>query len=260
MEKGEIVSCGLLETRSNGAEALDVVEEDLDAVASSVPTTVEARLLLAARVRVNDGLDLQLPHSSTDRVRIVTRVSYKRLTSRIFRDDRFGDGRLMLLTLRELDMDGTPFCVNERVDLRGESTSRVTQRITDDPPFPPAASWWARTTDASMMTPSSSTCSCKALKIAAQCPRCAQFEKRLNTVFQAPKRSGRSRHGMPVFARYSTASMNVRSSSFGAGPRRFGTTMLTIVHCASVKAWRGVTPSFDHAWSGTCKSCFASHA
>jgi len=68
----------------------------------------------------------------------------------------------------------------------------------------------------------------------------------LNTVFQEPKRSGKSRHGTPVFALYKTASMKVLSSSFGAGPRRLGTAMLTIAHCASVKAWRNVTLSFDH--------------
>jgi hypothetical protein len=59
-------------------------------------------------------------------------------------------------------------------------------------------------------------------------------------------RSGRSRHGTPVFALYSTASMKVLSSSLGAGPRRLGTAILTIAHCASVKAWRKVTLSFDH--------------
>jgi hypothetical protein len=32
----------------------------------------------------------------------------------------------------------------------------------------------------------------------------------------------------------------------GSGPRRLGTTILIIAHCASVKAWRCVTASFDH--------------
>lgn len=41
--------------------------------------------------------------------------------------------------------------------------------------------------------------------------------------------------------------MKVLSLSLGAGPRRLGTAMLTIAHCASLKAWRNVTLSFDHA-------------
>lgn len=73
--------------------------------------------------------------------------------------DRFGDGRLVLLPLRDFDVERAPFGVDERVDLCGESTSRTTQCICDDPPFPLAASWWARTTEASMITPSSSTSS-----------------------------------------------------------------------------------------------------
>jgi hypothetical protein len=56
-------------------------------------------------------------------------------------DDLFRNGRLVLLTRRELDVDRASFGVDERVDLGGETTSRTTQRIADDPPFPPAASW-----------------------------------------------------------------------------------------------------------------------
>ncbi len=80
------------------------------------------------------------------------------------------------------------------------------------------------------MNPSSSTLMRSALKIVAQCPRSDQLEKRLLTVFHAPKRSGSSRHGTPVLARNSTASIKVLSSSFGAGPSRLRTAILTIAH------------------------------
>lgn len=73
--------------------------------------------------------------------------------------------------------------------------------------------------------------------------RCDQLAKPFKTVFHEPKRSRRLRHGTPVFALYRTASMNVLSSSLGAGPRRLGTAMLTIAHCASVKAWRKIRPA-----------------
>lgn len=247
VEEREVIPRGLLEARSEGPESLEVMEEDLDTVALTVSTTVKARLVLATRVCVDDRFDLLRLQLVADGIRIVTGVGYERFSARVVLDDRRGDRRLVLLARRDLDVERPPFRVDEGVDLRGEPTSRMTQCIADDPPFPPAASWWARTTEASIMTPSSSSSNWRALKMAAQCPLRDQFENRLYTVFHAPNRSGRSRHGMPVLARYRTASMNVRSSSFGAGPGRDGARRRTIAHWASVSAWRYVTPSFDHA-------------
>jgi len=54
--------------------------------------------------------------------------------------------------------------------------------------------------------------------------------------------------------------MKVLSSSLGAGPRRLGTAMLTIAHCASVKAWRNVTLSFDHMARFRARASFAPRA
>lgn len=65
----------------------------------------------------------------------------------------------MLLARREFDVERTAFGVDERVALRGEATSRVPQCTDFDPPFPPDASWCARTTEASMTQPSSSASS-----------------------------------------------------------------------------------------------------
>jgi hypothetical protein len=116
------------------------MEEDFDAIALSVPPSVEARLLLAGGVRVNDRLDLLRFQLSADRVRIVAGVRYERFAARVVRDDRFGDGRLVLLPRADFDVKRPPFRIDERVDFRGEPTSRTTQRVTDDPPFPPDAS------------------------------------------------------------------------------------------------------------------------
>lgn len=58
----------------------------------------------------------------------------------MLRDDTLGDRRLVLLTGGDFDVEWAPFGVDEYVDLRGEPTSRVTQCIADDPPFPPDAS------------------------------------------------------------------------------------------------------------------------
>ena len=117
------------------------MEEDLDAIALSIPTSIEARLFLARGIRVDDGLNLQRFQLSADRIRIVARVRYERFAAGVVRDDRFGDGRLVLLPRADFDVERAPFRIDERVDFCGKPTSRTTQRIADDPPFPPDASW-----------------------------------------------------------------------------------------------------------------------
>ncbi len=117
------------------------MEEDLDAIALGVPLSVQARLFLARGVRVDDRLDLARFQLSADCIRIVACVGYERFATGVVCDDRLGDGRLVLLPRADFDVKGAPFRIDERVDFRGEPTSRTTQRITDDPPFPPDASW-----------------------------------------------------------------------------------------------------------------------
>src|SRR5215467_6621920 len=53
-----------------------------------------------------------------------------------------------------------------------------------------------------------------------QIPRRSQRRKRLYTASQRPNASGRSRQGVPVRARYKTASINSRSLSTGGLPAR----------------------------------------
>lgn len=159
VEECQIVPSGLLEASRDGAETLRVVEEDFHSKAQGVPTAVEPRLLLAYGMRMDHGSHAERFHLPANRVRVVSGVRYERFAACVLRDDRFGNGRVMPLSGRELDMERAAFCVDEGVDLRGEATSRVTQCIADDPPFPPAASWCARITEASIMTPSSSASS-----------------------------------------------------------------------------------------------------
>ena len=125
-------------------------------------------------MRMDDRFHSKLLHASSDGVRVVRRVREDFLTSCVGAEDVFRDGRLVLLAWRELDVERPTLRVDEGVDLRGESTSRTTQCIALDPPFPPAASWCARTIDESMMTPSSSTLIWSALNMRAQWPKCDQ--------------------------------------------------------------------------------------
>lgn len=136
--------------------------------------------------------------------------------------------------------------VRDGVDFRRETSTTSTDIVTFDPPFPPDASWCARTTEPSMMEPVSSTSTCSSLKILAQCPLRAQLENLLYTDFQGPKRSGRSRQGIPVLPLNRTASINNRSPRTALGPVRFvGRHGSICRHCSSVKECRR-TWIFDH--------------
>lgn len=164
----QIVLRCLLEAGGEAPKALQVVEEHLDQKSRSIRAAIEPRLLAPAGVRMNDRLQPRLLGARADGVGVVTGVRDELVTAPVLPDDRLGDGRLVLLSRRDFDVERAAFRVGESVNLRGESTSRTPQCIAVDPPFPPAASWWARTTEASMMTPSSATSSCSALKILSQ--------------------------------------------------------------------------------------------
>jgi hypothetical protein len=118
--------------------------------------SIQPGLLLARWVGMDHRLDPQRTQLAANRVGVVAGVGDQRFAARVVRDDALGDRRFVSLAGREFDVQRPPFGVDECVDLRGEPTPRVTESIADDPPFPPAASWWARTTEASRMTASSS--------------------------------------------------------------------------------------------------------
>jgi len=159
VEMSQIVLRGLLEASGEATKALQVVKEDLDQIARSIGAPIEPRLLAPTGMWMNDRLQPRLLGARADGVGVVAGIRDEFVPAPVLTDDRLGDGGLVLLSWRDLDVERAAFRVGESVNLRGESTSRTPQCIAPDPPFPPAASWWARTTEASMMTPSSATSS-----------------------------------------------------------------------------------------------------
>lgn len=153
------MTCVLLESGSDCSESLDVVEVDLDQVTLSVRLAIQSHLLLAIGMRAYDWSHLPLSHLGDDFVRVVTCVGNERLTRCVFPNDLCRYRGLVLLARREFEVERATFGVDECMELRGEATSRVPQCIEFDPPFPPEASWCARTTEASIMQPSSSASS-----------------------------------------------------------------------------------------------------
>jgi hypothetical protein len=95
------------------------------------------------------------------------------------RKQLFSGDHLVTLARRQRDVDRPRFRIDDGVELGRKASSRAAQSIASDPPFPPDASWCARTTDPSTIEPVSSTSSCSSRKIVAQCPFRAQFAKRL---------------------------------------------------------------------------------
>ena len=157
MKERKIVPCALLEARRDGAKALQAVKKHFDAIAPRVSDPIETGLDPTRRVRMDDGLDAEIVKLTTNCIGVIPSIGNQRFASGVLRDDGFRDGGLVPLALRELDVERPTFAVDERVDFGAEPTPRVTQSIADDPPLPPAASWWARTTEASRMTASSSS-------------------------------------------------------------------------------------------------------
>src|SRR5215471_12278886 len=105
--------------------------------------------------------------------------------------------------------------------------------------FAPAAWGWARMTVESRMSHSRSG-SCNVSTIAFQMPFLAQRSKRRKTLFQFPKRSGRSRQGAPVLPIHNTASTKRRLSQAvrPRRPGRPGRRSLIRSHDSSEMAWR----------------------
>jgi hypothetical protein len=81
-----------------------------------------------------------LSYCRDDIVRVVSSVADECSSLSVVLDDERSYRGFVLLAPREFDVERTPFSVDERVELRGEATSRMAQCIDFDPPFPPEVS------------------------------------------------------------------------------------------------------------------------
>jgi len=129
-----------LEARGDCAKTLDVVKEDFNAVTLAVLFAVKTWLFLSTGMGADDGLHLLRSNLSNDFVGVVGRVCDESLTPSVNSDYFFGDRAIMLLARCEFDVKRAALGVDEGMDFGGEATSRTTQCIFFDPPFPPEAS------------------------------------------------------------------------------------------------------------------------
>jgi hypothetical protein len=238
VNNGEKISCGFLVTAGDRSKAFDVMKEALDIAAQAIkPFGLSPSVVFARRIHCNDGFHSARTNRVDDTIRVVASVGDQRLASRVL-NEILCLRRVVLLTRGQRDVEGFALGRRDGVDLGRKTSSRTAQTISLDPPFPPAASWCARTTEPSMSEPTSSTATRSSLKSRSQTPRFAQRLKRLYTVFQLPYRSGISRQGAPVFTRQTTALTKSRSPRLARGPRRMAIRLSIRAHCASLSSCR----------------------
>jgi hypothetical protein len=79
-------------------------------------------------------------------VRILAGVGDECLATSVL-EQLVGIDHVVPLTRRNRDVDGAAFRIDEGVELGRKTAARTAEGIALDPPFPPAASWCARTTE-----------------------------------------------------------------------------------------------------------------
>ena len=137
------------------------------------------------------------------------------------------------------------------MDFGCATTSGSSYSVFLGPPLPPHESWWARTIEPSTMMTSPSN-SPAIEKSASHFPAFDHSLNLLNMVFHFPNLLGRSRHGDPVFAIQTTASMKLRSPFSDGGPDLLGRSRRSRFHCSFVRACRCIHV-LDHNSRSPCK-------
>src|ERR1700730_12471456 len=119
----------------------------------------------------------------------------------------------MILAGRKHQFDRIAQSVDERMNLGRQSAARSADRLRAVFFRAPALCWRARRIEASIIMYSLSASLANDLKRRSKTPLFAHRLKRWYTMFQSPKRAGKSRQGTPVRYLYRTASTNSRLSA-----------------------------------------------
>jgi hypothetical protein len=235
---------GFVIASGDGTEAFERMESAFNLVAQAVELAVQTSSSRMRGVLRDDRLHAASEDGVVDGLPRVARVGDAGPAPCMVQEF-LGLGGLVPVSLGQRDVDRPAFRRGDRVDLGRKASSRTAQMIASDPPFPPAASWCARTVVASRIEPVSSTSMASSLKSRSQSPVSAQRLYRLYTDFHGPKRSGKSRQETPVLVRQTTALMNCRSPRLASGPVRTGRRGSMRFHCSSVSSCL-CTVSVDH--------------
>ena len=108
--------------------------------------------------------------------------------------------------------------IHREMDLGTQPAPRAPEGVRAVFFWAPAACWWARTIVLSMSSASKSASWRIAAMIRGHTPFLPHREKRVYVACQVPNAESKSRHGLPVRAIHSTASIH-RRLSFAVTPR-----------------------------------------
>lgn len=158
MHEREVARPRLVEARRDSTESLEAVEEELDEVALGVELSILRDCARSFRLGADDGLDAASFELGAKLVGVVPGVSDESTASCVVEELGRCD-QFVALAGRQRDVERPTFRVDDRVDFGRKTSSRASQSIALDPPFPPDASWCARTMVPSMIDAVSSTSS-----------------------------------------------------------------------------------------------------
>jgi hypothetical protein len=146
----EEADCGFVIASCDGTEAFERMEPAFNLVAQAVELAVQAPSPRMQGVLRDDGLHTASSDGVVDGLPRVARVGDAGPAPGMLHQF-FGLGGLVPMSLGQRDVDRLAVRRGDRVDLGRKASSRTAQMIASDPPFPPAASWCARTVVASRM-------------------------------------------------------------------------------------------------------------
>ncbi len=156
----------------------EFVEEPFDQVALSVEGGIDGALDLAVAL----GGDVSPPSMRLYEIEhgasIVAAIRDDVAGARMPREKALDRRLVRGLPRREGYGDRKPACIDHRVDLGAQSSTRTTEGVIR-PPFFAAACWWARIMELSMSSMLSGDLSARVSKTRTQTPALAHLLKRL---------------------------------------------------------------------------------
>src|SRR5262245_47776979 len=180
LDGGEEVASEFVVTRSDPPEILEPAEAALDDVTALVGALVEAMESYSVGLVRDDGCCTAIDDVGAKVVAIVTLVGNEGAHGRSKRKKGRSRSDIGVLTGSQMKCAGSAFRIAQRVDLRGASAARATDRLFMLPPFPPLAERCALIEVESIDKVTLSLPQlAKASKIACHRPRLAQRLKRL---------------------------------------------------------------------------------
>src|SRR5262245_45712841 len=175
-------------------------------MAFSVTVAVVSTLGAAVLARRNDRLSPRVHNAGDKRHRVVALVCDDQWRSEAF-DERRRLGDVADLPAGQLPSQWVAQRIDRRMNLRAQAPARASQCLRTLFFWAPAACWCARTVVLSISSACRSGSSRTLSMSRCQTPFLPQREKRVYTVCQLPNSGCRSRHGLPVRAIHSTATM-----------------------------------------------------